>query len=224
MSRIFAVIVACLGLVLEAGCGGARLVDPYDPLVIGNHISPGPNAKKAKSVVVWSNDSGAGGALISGLQAGGLVVVERAQLQQVFKEQQIRLTHTSDDDADILRVGRLIGADRVVFAEVKSTEFQTSSSSVTKVSYHLSIAVRGVDVETGAIRWAGTAYYPQGCPYREQCLTNLVVVALFSAICPVEAGYLWVEPSAKSVETTTCTKNGKRIKIFEMKEDLATIW
>ena len=64
------------------------------------------------------NHATAGNQVITLAQQTGLTVVERARLQQIFQEQQIRLTHTADDDADILRVGKLVGADRVIFVAV----------------------------------------------------------------------------------------------------------
>ena len=193
-----------------SGCGTLDHNVAYEQSV-GNHFSPGPKVKNAKSVVVWSNDSVVESVLIGMLQSAGLVVVERVRLQQVFKEQQVRLTHTSDDDADLLRVGKLIGADRVVFAEVKSKE-------------HLSVGVRGVDVETGAIRWSGMAYYNVATSTTEHGLVNLTVTVMFRAICPVEAGYVWINPSSEPMETSFCTKNGKMKRLSEMKEDLAAIW
>jgi hypothetical protein len=164
-------------------------------------------------------------------QQFGLVVVERAKLQQVFKEQQIRLTHTSDDDAEILRVGKLIGSDRVVFAEASNREARFSSASVNQyggesssgVVYHLRVAVRGVEVETGKIRWAGTASTPSAVNNPDVALDGLAKTAVLRAICPVEKGYVWVEESAES-KKTGCTKDGKRVTLSERKEDVNSIW
>jgi hypothetical protein len=226
MKRSIATMSACLVLVFGAAC--AHVVYPVST---GSHAVPGPDPKPVKSGVVWSNDAGVGSTLISMFQQFGLVVVERAQLQQVFKEQQIRLTHTSDDDADILRVGKLIGADRVVFAEASNREAQFSSASVnqyggnysSQVGYHLRVAVRAVEVETGKIRWSGTAVNPTAVNNPEDSLTMLARVAIIRAICPEEKGYVWVELSAYS-ENTGCTKDGKRVKMVERKEEVNSIW
>ena len=226
MKRTIATMSACLVLLFGAAC--AHVVYPVST---GSHAVPGPDTKPVKSVVVWSNDAGVGSTLISILQNFDVVVVERAQLQQVFKEQQIRLTHTSDDDADILRVGKLIGADRVVFAEASNREARFSSASVnqyggeysSQVGYHLRVAVRGVEVETGKIRWSGTAVTSGAVNNPEDSLTTLAMVAIARAICPVEKGYVWVE-IAESFERTGCTKDGKRIKLPERKEDVNSIW
>lgn len=226
MKRTIATMSACLVLLFGAACGHVVY-----PVSTGSHAVPVADTKPVKSVVVWSNDAGVGNTLISIFQKFDVVVVERAQLQQVFKEQQIRLTHTSDDDADILRVGKLIGADRIVFAEASNREAPFSSASVNMyggasssgVVYHLRVAVRAVEVETGKIRWSGTAVNASAVNNPEDSLTLLATVAIIRAICPVEKGYVWVELSAYS-EKTGCTKDGKRVKLSERKEDVNFIW
>lgn len=226
MKRTIATMSACLVLLFGAAC--AHVVYP---VTTGSHAVPGPDTKPIKSVVVWSNDAGVGNTLISIFQKFDVVVVEREQLQQVFKEQQIRLTHTSDDDADILRVGKLIGADRVVFAEASNREARVSSASVDKyggeyssqVVYHLRVAVRAVEVETGKIRWSGTAVNAGAVNNPEASLNALAMFAVFRAICPVEKGYVWVELSAES-EKEGCTIHGKRVIFSERKEEVKSIW
>jgi hypothetical protein len=226
MKRTIATISACLVLLFGAAC--AHVVYPVST---GSHVVPGPDAKPVKSVVVWSNDAGVGNTLVSMLQKFDVVVVERARLQQVFKEQQIRLTHTSDDDADILRVGKLIGADRIVFAEASSREAQFSSASVDKyggtsssgVVYHLRVAVRAVEVETGKIRWSGNAVNTHAVNNPEDSLTVLAMVAVARALCPVERGYVWKELSAES-EKHGCTIHGEQVKLSVLKEDVSSIW
>ena len=75
------------------------------------------------------------------LQNRGFRLVERSHLKQIFREQKIRLTHTSEDEADLLHVGRLIGAEQVVFVMWAGD----------------SVSVRGVDVQSGEVSWSGTA-------------------------------------------------------------------
>lgn len=218
---------ACLVLLFGAACAHHVVY----PVTTGSHAVPGPDTKPIKSVVVWSNDAGVGNQLFSIFQKFDIVVVERAQLQQVFKEQQIRLTHTSDDDADLLRVGKLIGADRVVFAEASNHESPFSSASVNRyggtsssgVVYHLRVAVRAVEVETGKIRWSGTAVNAAAVNNPEVSLNALAMFAVFRAICPVEKGYVWVELSGES-EKEGCTIHGKRVIFSERKEEVKSIW
>lgn len=60
------------------------------------------------------------------LQNLELRIVERSRLQQLFDEQKIRLMYSSDDDAQILRVGKILGAGSIVFVEVETSSSQTS--------------------------------------------------------------------------------------------------
>ena len=202
------------------------------PTIIGGHAQPELNAKRARTVVVWSSEPVVGNTLVTELATAGLQVVERARLQEVLNEQKIRLTHTPDDNADILRAGRLIGADRVVFAdvtnrqEIRSNAFVNayggsgSSSSV----YHIAVALRGVDVESGMVRWFATATYPAAASNPEQGLMFLTTSALSRALCPIESGYKWVERTASSEGEYGCTKNGKRVRLSELKGDPGLAW
>ena len=130
--------------------------------------------------------------------------MERTRLQQIFKEQEIRLTHTSDDDAQILRVGKLVGADRVVFGEhtISSNVVSRSSFNVygggsrSETVYNVSVSVRSVDVETGEIRWSGSALYPSPINNPESAISYLTQAAVARANCLIEMGYEWKELSA----------------------------
>ena len=53
---------------------------------------------------------------VSAPSAVGQTVVERAALANIFAEQRIRLTYASENDNDTLQIGKLIGADQIVFA------------------------------------------------------------------------------------------------------------
>ena len=78
------------------------------------------------TLVVWGQHKVAVGEAVTLLQTYGLRVVERARLQQVFDEQKIRLTHSSDDDAQLLKVGKLVGAGSIVFVDTESSSGQVS--------------------------------------------------------------------------------------------------
>jgi hypothetical protein len=173
---------------------------------------------------VWSNHPRAGNQLITLARRVGLVVVERARVQQIFDEQKIRLTHSPVDDAHILRAGKLIGADRVFFVEVTEKSIVVSQAQVSlyngsarpETVYHLSVAVRGVDVETGAIRWSGTARVPQAITNPEEAAGILAEVATVRALCPVESGYQWKERTRQN-QDADCMKDGKQVDLVEHK-------
>jgi hypothetical protein len=124
-------------------------------------------------------------------------------LQAVLNEQGIRLTYTPDSDADVLRVGKLVGAERIIFADATITSAVSSRAyygaygggARSDTVYHLSVAVRNVDVETGEIRWSGSASYPKPINNPEIGVVYLAKSAIARATCPIESGFEWREMS-----------------------------
>ena len=95
------------------------------------------------TVVIVGNNNSANSAATIWLQKRGLSVLERSQLDQILAEQQLRLVRSSDDEAMLLHVGRIAGASQIIFID-------TTSSAV---------SIRAVDLESGKIRWTGSAHY-----------------------------------------------------------------
>jgi len=197
-----------VGLSVTALAGCAHGVYP---VTTGFHTPIDPNVpQKVLRVVIWSNNAGAEDTIIEMMQQNGVIVVERARLQQILDEQNIRLTHTRENDANILNVGKLLGADRVIFAEATITETvleralinANGGSARPETGYNLSVAIRGVDVETGEIRWSGSGQYPAPVSNPNVGIVYLTKRAVQHALCPVEVGYVWMEPG--ELEKTGC--------------------
>ena len=139
--------------------------------------------------VVWADHPAIAGTATTWLQKRGLTIVERARLQQVFNEQQIRLTHTPDDEAQVLRVGKLLGAEMVIFAdtsfqkELRSSYYANANMAQggTHTEYSASVSIRGVNVETSEVAWSGTARYPNPVGGIEDALAKLTCQALATA-------------------------------------------
>ena len=194
-----AAILGALSLFVLPGCANTVY-----PVTTGFHAPIDPSQLNMKRrVVVWSNHAGVGNAIIGWLQHGGHTVVERARLQAVFNEQGIRLTYTPDSDADVLRVGKLVGAERIIFAETTISSAVSSRAyygaygggARSDTVYHLSVSVRNVDVETGEVRWSGSASYPTPINNPEVGVVYLARSAIARATCIVEAGFEWKEGS-----------------------------
>lgn len=177
------------------------------PITTGSHapINLAEAGKKGR-FVIWASHPAVATTLMSLLQQSGQTVVERSRLDQIFHEQAIRLTHTSDDDAQILRVGKLVGADRIIFAEHTITSSIASRASFTQYGghsssdtvYHVGVAIRSVNVESGEVRWSGTAQYPSPINNPEVGLSYLAKSALLRATCPIELGWTWTEASGSA--------------------------
>jgi hypothetical protein len=78
-------------------------------------------------------------------------MVERSKLDDVLKEQVIRLTHT--DDSDALEVGKLIGAQAIIVGEVQQWERREQERT-----HSVSLALRMIDVETGLLLFSGQGH------------------------------------------------------------------
>ena len=81
----------------------------------------------------------------------GINVVERAKLDEVFKEQVIQLKYA--DDAEVLKVGKLVGAQAIVVGEVQQWE-RTAGDQISRVS----LAFRMIDVESGLVLFNGEGH------------------------------------------------------------------
>jgi hypothetical protein len=139
---------------------------PQYPITAGfHHTLPQPNTR----IVVWGNHPVVTGTATTWLQKRGLRVVDRASLMQIIEEQHIRLTHSPYDEAQILRVGKILDAGVVVFTGSQST-------------YGGTVFIRGVEVETSEVLWSGNARYPlQSRNSQEDNLTKLTCQALATA-------------------------------------------
>jgi hypothetical protein len=175
---------------LIMGCAGS-----IKPISNGSQRSlPDPNT----AMVVWGDHAGAVGQASLLLQQYGFRVLERARLNQVFNEQSIRLTHTSDDDAQILKVGKLVGAESIVFISTTTTSSQTSAAFVNQYGggsrsetvTNVSVSARGVDVQSGEVMWTGVAHYPQAINNPEAGILYLTDHAIGRGLCPAEA---WID-------------------------------
>ena len=136
--------VIARGLLLVPTFGASeRRINRYRngvPVTDGSHsdISNGN-----ETVVIVGDNSTANRVATTWLQKRGMSVLERSQLDQILAEQQVRLVRSSDDDAMLFHVGRIAGASQIVFID-------TTSSTV---------SIRAVDLESGKIRWTGSAHY-----------------------------------------------------------------
>ena len=196
MSKMPAVSLIIILPLVVLGCEGSAV----RTISSGSHV-PYSDAQWAKiedkqieklRVIVWGHHAGATHAAVEMLQHSGATIVERACLQELFDKQQIRLTQTSDDDFHVLKVGRLAGANQVVFVEVSDKPE--------------SVAVRSVDIETGAVRWRGHSSLTQPITDPEVAIPLLTKAAMKRATCALERGREWVEYGAAYSGLWGCRK------------------
>lgn len=174
------------GFIALSGC--ALLPPPFQyPITDGfHHRLPQANTR----IVVWGDSPSVTGTTTTWLQKRGLRIVERAKILQLFDEQRIRLTHTADDEGPILRVGKLLGAEMVVFTDASVTRGVASNYSANAYGggghsapvNSAGVSIRGVDVESAEVLWTGTARYAEQSPGSpEDALAKLTCQALATA-------------------------------------------
>ena len=78
-------------------------------------------------------------------------MVERTELDEVFKEQVVQLKHA--DDAEVLKVGKLVGAQAIVIGEVQQW-VRADGDQIGRVS----LAFRVIDVESSVVLFNGEGY------------------------------------------------------------------
>lgn len=113
---------------------------------------------RTMAVMLWEDAPSAPG---SGSRVAGIVttllldldinMVERAKLDEVLKEQVIQLTHA--DDANVLKVGKLVGAQAIIVGGVQQWERQEQGRT-----NNVSLAMRMIDVETGQLLFNGEGH------------------------------------------------------------------
>ncbi len=113
---------------------------------------------RTMAVMLFEDAPGAEG---SGSRVAGIVttllldldvnMVERTELDEVFKEQVVQLQHA--DDAEVLKVGKLVGAQAILVGEVQQWE-RTEGDQISRVS----LALRMIDVESGLVLFHGEGH------------------------------------------------------------------
>lgn len=143
-----------------AGLGSGGMRGRPEPVVTG----AGPinratiDRYRTMAVMLFEDAPGAEG---SGSRVAGIVttllldldvnMVERTELDEVFKEQVVQLQHA--DDAEVLKVGKLVGAQAILVGEVQQWE-RTEGDQISRVS----LALRMIDVESGLVLFNGEGY------------------------------------------------------------------
>jgi hypothetical protein len=162
------------------------------PITSGSHTLSAPRPTNPIKFIVLGSPMSAVAEVQQMLTRGGNIVVERQEIAQIQEEQRFRLRHASDTDADLLQIGKLSGADRVVFVEgtVRPARFGISLIP----HYALSVTVRSVHAESGQIGWHGFASYSTPISDPDSAMGSLTFWAVARALCKQEEGARWIEP------------------------------
>ena len=143
-----------------AALGSGGMLGRPEPVVTGVGPINRDTIDRYRTMAVMLIED-APGAQGSGSRVAGIVttllldldmkMVERAELDEVLKEQVLQLTHA--DDAEVLKVGKLVGAQAIVVGEVHQWE-RTEGEQASRVS----LALRMIDVESGLVLFHGEGH------------------------------------------------------------------
>ncbi|MDZ4734528.1 MAG: PDZ domain-containing protein [Nitrospirota bacterium] len=143
-----------------AGLGSGGMLGRPEPVVTGVGPISRDTIKRYRTMAVMPFVD-AVAAQGSGSRVAGIVttllldldinMVERAELDEVFKEQIVQLQYA--DDADVLRVGKLVGAQAIVVGEVQQWE-RAEGDRISRVS----LVLRMIDVESGVVLFNGEGH------------------------------------------------------------------
>ena len=140
------------------GVGGMR--GRPEPVVTGLGPINRETIDRYRTMAVMAFED-APGAEESGSRVAGMVttllldldinMVERTELDEVFKEQVVQLKHA--DDAEVLNVGKLVGAQAIVVGEVQQWGRPDGDQNS-----RVSLGFRIIDVESGVVLFNGEGY------------------------------------------------------------------
>jgi PBP1b-binding outer membrane lipoprotein LpoB len=205
MGRITILLVGIgCAAILASGCSNT---DTVYPVTSGSHTPITPaDVEKTKTgpktrIIIQADDPGIVSALTTFFLRAGLTLVERSQLDKVLDEQATQQSLIADNQARLIQAGKIIGADRLVIAEHTSTGAPY---------YNLSVSVRGIEIESGKVRWSGTAAYQRQINNPGMALSYLATSAVARALCATELGYQWNETTSftRMAGTDGCRKSG----------------
>jgi hypothetical protein len=165
-------------------------------------------------VIVWGNDSIVLGQVTDFFQQHGDVVIDRGRVRAIA-DTNTQWTFTGDDAGELVKVGKQIGADMIVFAvlagasETHNQVFNRpgvimpignmyvstapTSQTVSQQLHHLRVNVRSIDVKDGAMRWNGSAAFDKPISNPAAGIGVLTDAAIGRALCPNDGKYRWVE-------------------------------
>ena len=140
------------------------------------HIVTDGSAKrlpqKNTRIAVWGLRPVVTNTVVAWLRDNGFAVMEPAELQQAFDKENIRVSHSFEDERNAVRLAKQLNVALVIFTQSAMGETVVSSASMTTASAPFpgsvpttfssaSVALRGVEVASGELVFSATAKYPQ---------------------------------------------------------------
>ena len=172
MKRLAVILLFTSGLVIYAGCASDPSLRSVEPIAFEKRVlvAVGDMQNLTGKPEYDPLLDGLTGSLIVELhETGCFRVFERQRLKSILEEMKLGMTGLTDP-AKTREVGRMIGADAILFMNVSSVTYDASRTSAfiveaTREKVELTLDARLVSVEKGEILAASKTTIPQSHYY-----------------------------------------------------------
>ena len=119
-----------------------------------------PNA--SVKAVVWGTRHESVQSLTTWLMKRGMTLVDDVKVNQMVSDLRTYQPATTISNADIFKMGKIVGAKQVVFVDTDVATWQTGDLEAffgkTQSLYTASVYIRALDADPGEIQWSGKAF------------------------------------------------------------------
>lgn len=166
-----------------------------------------PNA--STKVVVWGTRPEAVQSLTTWLSKRGLILVDDVKMSQIANDIRLNQPGTSVSNADVFKLGKIVGAKQVIFIDADVTTWRASEIhsffGQDPAIYTASVFIRALDAETGEIQWNGKALSMDKFTNLKEGIHQLTCHALATA---------WGLREPGSTTTPTICPPGQNVMVF----------
>lgn len=160
--------IAVLATLILAGCAA-------DPMVL-NSCQRAPHFYDR--LVVWGEEPTSTSTAIGWLEDNGYSIVELPRLAEMLRAQRITLTHTHEDEANLIRVAKLADASMLVLIETSAANARPHGFGRLTSTPGASVSLRIIDLGCGEVIQHATANLPTPVGSVDDQLVRLTRAAL----------------------------------------------
>lgn len=162
--------------------------------------------EKQARIAVWGLRPVVTNTVVAWLRDNGFTVMEPSELQRAFDREGIKVNRSFADERNAVPVAKQLEIDLVIFTQsaVETNVVNRASTTTAATPFpgtvrtafsSASVAIRGVEVESGALAFAATARYPQQLTTAgPDTLSTLACLAVETAFGLSPPGKLDLEP------------------------------
>jgi hypothetical protein len=162
--------------------------------------------EKQALLAVWGLRPVVTNTMVAWLRDNGFTVMEPAELQRAFDKEGLKVNRSFADERNAIPVAKRLGVQVVIFSQsaVETNVVNRASATTASTPFpgavrtafsSASVAIRGVEVESGALTLNATVRYPQQLTAAgPDTLATLACLAMETAFGLSPPGKLDIEP------------------------------